>query len=378
MTLAGLMVRSLVNTRRANPGFDPEHAITFAAGLPEARYPTAESVMQLEQRLIDELRQIPRVRSAAVTSNLPMGTPRRIAFAVEGASEPKIPIATGEIVSEGYFDAMAIRIGDGRPFAAGDVRGSLPVVVVNETLARRYFGSRGAIGRRLKWGSPGSPNPWLTIVGVAANVKHDGLDQDVLPAIYFPAQQQDSNAVLQMLRGASYVIRTDGDAAAVMPEVARVVRRVDADLPIVGLRTLADVIGVSVAERLFDTVLLAGFALLALVLASVGVYGLIAYSVMQRTREIGVRMAIGATPLDVLRLVVGQGARLAAVGVLIGLVGAFGASRLAHTLLFEVSPADPATFAASALLLLAVAALASLAPALRAARIDPQEAIRAE
>ena len=147
---------------------------------------------------------------------------------------------------------------------------------------------------------------------------------------------------------------------------------------LVGLRTLADVIGVSVGERLFDTVLLAGFAMLALVLASIGVYGLIAYSVVQRTREIGVRMAIGATSLDVLRLVVGQGARLAAAGVAMGLVGAFGASRLARTLLFGVSPADPATFAASALLLLAVGALASLAPALRASRIDPQEAIRAE
>jgi predicted permease len=376
--LAGLMVRSLANARRTNPGFDSEHAITFAAGLAEARYPTAESVVQLEQRLIDELRRVPGVKTASATSNLPMGTPSRIAFAVEGASEPKVPIATSELVYDGYFDAMGIRLRDGRPFSTGDVRGTLPVVVVNETLARRYFGSRSAIGRRLKWGSPGSPNPWLTIVGVAADVKHDGLDHDVLPAVYFPARQQDSNAVRQMLRGASYVVRTNGAPAALMAEVQRAVRRVDPELPIVGLRTLADVIGVSVADRLFNTVLLAAFALLALALASVGVYGLITYSVVQRTREMGVRLAIGATPLDVLRLVVGQGTRLATVGVALGLAGAFGASRLARAMLFEVSPLDPVTFAASAVLLLAVAALASLVPALRASRIDPQEAIRAE
>ena len=377
-TVAGLMVRSLVNARRTDPGFDPEHAITFAAGLPEARYPTAASIVQLEQRLIDQLRQIPGVKTASVTSNLPMGTPHRIAFAVEGAKEPKVPIATSEMVFDGYFDAMRIRLRDGRPFSTGDVRGTLPVVVVNETLARHYFGSRSAIGRRVKWGSPGSPNPWLTIVGVAADVKHDGLDHDVLPAIYFPAQQQDSNAVLQMLRQASYVIRTIGDPVTVMTQVERTVRRVDPELPIVGLRTLADVVGISVADRLFNTVLLAGFALLALVLASVGVYGLIAYSVVQRTREIGVRISIGATPLDVLRLVVGQGTRLAVAGVVIGLVGAFGASRLARTMLFGVSPVDPSTFAASAVLLLVVATLASVVPAFRASRIDPQEAIRME
>jgi ABC-type antimicrobial peptide transport system permease subunit len=163
-----------------------------------------------------------------------------------------------------------------------------------------------------------------------------------------------------------------------MAAVRRVVREADAELPIVGLRTMADVIGVSVSERRFDTVLLGGFALLALALASIGIYGVVAFAVVQRTREIGVRIAIGATRRDVLRLIVGQGTRLAAMGVAFGLVGALLASRFAATMLFEVSPVDPPTFAASALLLLGVAVLASAWPAMRAARIDPQQAIRGE
>jgi predicted permease len=377
--LAGLMVRSFVRATHTDPGFDPAHVVTFRAGLPEARYPTAAGVLRLEQRLADELARLPGVRAASATSNLPLGGPSRVAFAPEGVATPNVPLASGEIVYPGYLEALGVRLRDGRAFTAGDVAGALPVAVVNETLARRYFGASGAaIGRRVKWGSPQSPNPWLTIVGVTADVKVDGLDQPVLPAIYFPAWQQDSAAVRRMLRGVSFVVRASGDDAATLAAARRVAREVDPELPIVGLRTMADVLGVSVSERRFNTALLAGFAGLALLLASVGIYGVVAYAVSQRTREIGVRMAVGATRGDVLRLVVGQGARLAAAGVAFGLVGAVLAARLAAAMLYEVSPVDPLTFGASALLLLAVAALASAWPAVLAARIDPQQAIRAE
>jgi predicted permease len=374
-TVAGLMVRSFARVRGSDPGFDPDHAITFSVGLPTSRYPTMANVRQFRQRLMDEIGALPGVTAVSATNDLPMGNRNVFGFTVEGLAEPKIPIATGEVVYPGYFEAMRIKLREGRFLTAADIPGSLPVVVVNEALARRYFGSAAsAIGRRLKQGSAQIASPWLTIVGIIADVKEDGLDQPVRPAIYLPALQEGH------ARGLAYVVRVrgEGDVGRAMLAVQRIVRREDPELPLIGLRTLSDMIGVSVAGRLFNTVLLTAFALLALSLAAVGVYGLVAYSVVQRTREIGVRMAMGATRGDVVRLVLGQGTRLAAAGVALGLGGAVLASRIASTLLFEVSPFDPATFVGSALLLFGIAALASLLPALRASRIDPQVAIRAE
>ena len=371
-TLAGLMVRSFARARGIDPGFDPDHAIAFRVGLPSVRYPTVLSVRQFEQRVMDDIRVLPGVTAVSATHQLPMESLNFLAFTVEGAAKPsKIPIGSIEEVYPGYFEAMRIRLREGRFFTASDVNGSLPAVIVNEALARRYFGSATAIGRRLKGGSPGRGD-WLTIVGVTANVREDGLDRPVRPAIYLPALQKDARGSV------AYVVRVQGDEGVAMAAVQRVVRRVDPEVPLIGLRTLSDMIGISVADRLFNTALLTAFALLALSLAAVGVYGLVAYSVVQRTREIGVRMAMGATRRDVLQLVLGQGTRLAAAGVLCGLGGAVLASRVASTMLFEVSPFDPPTFVGSALLLLGVAVLASLVPALRASRIDPQAAIRAE
>lgn len=378
-TVAGLMVRSFLRARAIDPGFDPEHAVSVRVGLLDSRYPSSDQVLEFETRLLDRLRQIPGVRAASATNELPMGDNRvRFAFSVEGATMPKIPIASGEVIFPAYFDAMRIPLRDGRAFGSGDVKGALRVAVVNETLARKFFGSRGAIGRRLKSGSPESHEAWLTIVGVAADVKETGLDQSTEPAIYFPALQEDSAVVQDLVRSLVYVVRTDGDPDAAMRDVSRTIRAADPALPLIGLRRLTDVVDVSVAERRFNTWLLGAFAVLALVLAAVGIYGLIAYSVVQRTREIGIRLAIGATPTNVLGLVVGQGARVAAAGVAIGLVGSFALTRLLGTLLFDVSPFDPIAFAVAAVLLLGVAALASYLPARRAARIDPQSAIRAE
>jgi predicted permease len=343
-----------------------------------------------EQRLLERLRALPEVAAASATNSLPMGTPSRLAFAVEGVAMPKIPIASGELVMPDYFEAMRIPLKSGRYLGRGDVHGSLPAVMVNETLAQRYFGERGAVGRRLKWGSAESPSPWLTIVGVTSDVRRNGLDQPDEPSIYFAALQQQSsdsaagdtkvNATDAMLRGLSYVVRVkdDADLDLGLRDARRVVRELDPDLPIVALQRMTNVVDVSVAERRFNTLLLSVFALLALSLAMAGIYGLIAYSVVQRTREIGVRLAIGATPAEVLRLVVGQGTHLAALGVAIGLIGAAALTRLMRTLLFEVGPLDPASFIASAALLLAVAALASYLPARRASMIDPQSAIRVD
>jgi predicted permease len=377
--VAGLMVRSFLRARAVDPGFDPERAVSVRVGLLDSRYPTADQLIGFETRLLDRLRAIPGVRAASATSELPMGDNQvRFAFSVEGATVPKIPIASGEVVFPDYFEAMRIPLREGRALDRSDVRGTLRVAVVNEALARKFFGSRGAIGRRLKSGSPESGEPWLTIVGVAADVKETGLDKTTEPAIYFPALQADTISAQTFVRSLVYVVRTDGDLDGAMGEVSRTIRAADPTLPLIGLRRLTDVVDVSVAERRFNTVLLGAFAVLALVLAAVGIYGLMAYSVVQRTREIGIRLAIGATPANVLSLVVGQGARVAVAGVVIGLLGCLALTRIVGTLLFDVSPFDPIAFGAAALLLLGVAALASYLPARRAARIDPQSAIRAE
>ena len=377
--VAGLMVRSFLRARSVNPGFDPEHAVSVRVGLLDSRYPTADQVIGFETRLLDRLHAIPGVRAVSATNELPMGDNSvRFAFSVEGATVPKIPIASGEVVFPDYFEAMGIPLREGRALDRSDVRGALRVAVVNEALARKFFGSRGAIGRRLKSGSPESGEPWLTIVGVAADVKEAGLDKSTEPAIYFPALQADSVSAQNFVRSLAYVVRTDGDLDGAMRDVGRTIREADPALPLIGMRRLTDVVDVSVAERRFNTVLLGAFAVLAVVLAAVGIYGLMAYSVVQRTREIGIRLAIGATPASVLSLVVGQGARVAVAGVVIGLLGCLALTRILGTLLFDVSPFDPIAFGVAAMLLLGVAALASYLPARRAAKIDPQAAIRAE
>jgi len=377
--VAGLMVRSFLRARSVDPGFDPEHAVSVRVGLLDSRYPNADQIVAFETRLLGQLRAIPGVRAASATNELPMGDNRvRFAFAVEGATIPKIPIASGEVVFPDYLETMRIPLREGRALDRNDVHGTLRVAVINETLARKFFGARGAIGRRLKQGSPESHEPWLTIVGVAADVKETGLDQNTEPAIYFPALQEDSIAAQNFMRSMAYVVRSDGDLDATMRDVSRTIRAADPALPLIGMRRLTDVVDVSVAERRFNTVLLGAFAALALVLAAVGIYGLMAYSVVQRTREIGIRLAIGATPANVLGLVVGQGARVAVAGVVIGLLGCLGLTRILGTLLFDVSPFDPIAFGVATALLLGVAALASYLPARRAARIDPQSAIRAE
>ena len=381
-TAAGLMVRSFARVHDVNPGFDPQHAIVFRTAMPVGRYRTNESVVQTEERILAALRAIPGVQGASATSELPLsvvgGNETRFAFSIEGKVLPKIPIAVGEIVYDGYFDAMRIPVLEGRAFTAGDVPTGLPVAMVNEALAKRYFGTASAIGHRIKNGSPESTAPWLTIVGVVADVNQTALDRAPEPELYAPVSQTGQTMALSFLRGPGFVVRTAGDPNTVMGPVQRALRAVDPELPMVGLKRFTDAVDASIANRYFNTVLLTGFALLALTLASVGIYGLIAYSVVQRTREIGVRLAIGALPSEIVRLVLRQGTQLAAVGVTIGLVAAVTATRLLQSLLFGVTPLDLTAFAAAAALLLLVAALASYLPARRAGRIDPQVAIRAE
>jgi len=379
-TGASLMIRSLGRAQDVDPGFDPEHVLTFRLQLPAFRYPTAANVDQFERSFLSTLAALPGAQVVSATSHLPMTAPSRIAFAIEGSTQSKIPFASGELVMPEYFAALRIPLHSGRYFTASDDEHSTAVAIINQTLAHQYFPKTNPVGKRLKWGSARSPDPWATIVGVTADVHTDGVDQPELPAIYFPAAQHDTGTgqAVAMIRGMSYLIRTPGEPTAMMNAVRRAVLGADPQLPIISLEPMTNVVSTSMASRRFNTVLLSTFSLLALMLASAGIYGLMAYAVVQRTREIGIRLAIGARPVDVLRLVVGQAARIAGAGIFIGLAGAFLLTRLLSTLLFGVSPVDTVAFGASAVVLLGVAMLASYLPARRAATIDPQSAIRVE
>jgi putative ABC transport system permease protein len=375
---AGLMVRSFVNAREVDPGFEPQQLLTFRAGLPAARYASSTTILQFDQRMIDALRQIPGVRDVSLTNKLPLSGPGRISFSIQGATFDKFPLGANELVFPRYFDVMGIRLREGRGITGADVAGALPVAVINEALAKHYLPGRRAIGQRIKWGGPTSPFPWLTIVGVAADVKQLGVDQPADPELYFSALQQDSTTVVKFLREPAFAVRTSGNPKLLLAAVQRTARSIDEQLPIVALRPMTDVVDTSLDSRQFNTMLIAGFAGLALVLSAIGIYGVIAHSVVQRTREIGVRIAVGAMPREVMTFILVQGAWLATAGVLIGIALAVMATRLMRTLLFGVSPLDLVSFAIAALSLFVVALVAAYLPARRAARIDPQQALRAD
>jgi len=375
---AALMVKSFLNARDADPGFNPDHLVTFKVALPDYRYRTSTDVHQAEVELTDRLRNLPGVRGASAATAMPMNGQWRIAVALEGVDLEKTPIVLNALVFPDYFKTLQIRIRSGAAFAGRESNDSPPVAIINESFAKKFYPNTNPIGRRLKWGSASSPAPWATIVGVSTDVRAVSLDTPVEPEMYLPAFQHDTGLIVPVVRTMAYVVRTERPPGEMFKAVRQAVRRADPGLPIVNLQTEDDVVSLSVATRRFNTALLTGFALLALVLAAVGIYGLMAFAVVQRTREIGIRLAIGATPRNVLGLVVGQGAQLGVIGVVIGLIGAVAFTRVMRTLLYDVSPLDPVALIGAAALLLAVAALASYLPARRASKIDPQSAIRSD
>jgi ABC-type antimicrobial peptide transport system permease subunit len=278
-----------------------------------------------------------------------------------------------------YFPTMRIPVLSGRSIDASDIRGSNPVVMVNAALARRFYGddgARAAIGKRIKWGTAQNGAPWLTIIGVAADVKDVGLDKKQEWSIYFPALQAADANLNGMMRSFAFVARSNGDDGVVLREVRQAVRRIDPTMPIVGPNRMAELVATSLGDRRFNTYAIGAFAILALSLAAVGIYGLVAYLVVQRSREIGLRLALGAVPRDVLRMVIGQGAALAGTGIVVGLIATAAMARVFRSMLFGVGPFDVTSFVAAATLLFAVAIAASLIPAWRAAKMDPQATLR--
>jgi putative ABC transport system permease protein len=379
---AGLMVRSFLHLRDVDPGFSAERLLTFRVTFPASRYPTQAAAQTAQQLLAQRLDAIPGVDAVSSATDIPAAEPSWIVFTPDPALGPppeKAPIGSVSLVQPGYFETMGIRLRAGRTFTSFDAAGRELVAVIGESLAKQRYGGASAVGRRIKWGGPDTPSAWRTIVGVVADIKQTGLaEEEPLASIYMAAAQVDTGPNASMVRGQSYVVRTAGEPRAAVSAVRRAVMDFDPLMPITGLTPMDELLASTIADRRFNMFLLGAFAAVALSLAAVGIYGLIAYSVAQRTRELGIRIALGAAPRDVLLLVIRQGATLAVAGIAAGSLGAIAATRWMRSMLFQVDPLDPLTFAAVGVVLAAVAIGATWVPAVRAARVSPVTAMRSE
>ena len=372
---AGLLIRSFIRLQAVDPGFRTDHVLTMRLTLPQSRYAEDGQVAAFFDELLRGLSRLPGVQSAASISNLPMGGDNASAsFAIEGLQVPQgqpSPHGDSHVVSHDYFAAMGITLLRGRYFEPRDAREAVKVAIIDQVLADRYWPGEDPTGRRMALYFEGSPDKpvWREIVGVVGHVKKYGLDGRVKEQYYIPAPQLPRHSMF-------VVLRTATDPPSVAAAARAAVRHLDADLPVFQVRTMEQVVDETLVTRRFAMLLLAIFAGLALFLAGVGLYGVISYSVAQRTREIGLRMALGAQGGDVVRMVVRRGLALAAIGLAVGVAAALAVTRFLSSLLFSVPPTDPLTFVSIAALLAAVACVASFLPAWRAARVDPMEALR--
>jgi predicted permease len=367
---AGLLINSFLRVLRVPPGINPDGVLIARTAFDKTRYPNPEQRKLTQQQLISRLGTMPGVQSVGLFSELPFSDERQIGFRVEGADPNQYHQADNDIVSNDYFRAMGISLLKGRTFTDQDRKDTPAIAVINQAMARQFWPDEDPIGKRVLWGG----RPAFTIVGIVNNVKLYGLDIEAGPAIYFSVFQVESGISFQTV----FAIRSSGDPAALIPAVRNQIWSLDKQLPIYDVSTMKDVVAESLAQRRFTLWLLSSFAGIALLLAAIGLYGVISYSVTQRTQEMGVRMALGASPGDLMRLVVGSGTRLAAIGIGAGILAALILTRFMSSMLFGVHPADPLTFAAVSLLLLFVILVASYVPARRATKIDPMVALRYE
>ncbi|MCI0347948.1 MAG: ABC transporter permease [Acidobacteriales bacterium] len=372
---AGLLIRSIIHLRRANPGFNTGNLLTMNVWLPHAKYPDAPKWVAFYDQINERIRALPGVQSAGMTGVLPISHNfDRRSIQVETHPVPRGQEADADtyIVTPGYLQTMQIPLLKGRELTTQDVADVEPVALISETFARRYWPGGDPLGKRIKFpGSAARPQPWRTVVGVVRDVKQYGVDKESTMQLYLPQAQSPVSWL-------TLAVRTTGNPALMLNAVRDAIRSVDPDQAVFEVATMEGLLAESIAKRRFVMLLLAVFAALALALAAIGIYGVMAYTVAQRTQEIGIRMALGAQTRDVLRLVVGQGMRLALFGVGIGLIAAIGLTRLMTTLLFGVSATDLLTFALIAAVLMFVALLACWVPARRAAKVDPMIALRCE
>lgn len=370
---AGLLMKSFLRLLNVSPGFNPDKVLTMQINLPDNRYPEREQTSAFFSELLEKVQALPGVVSAGTTAVLPMGgNYTDIHFQIEGqpVEAKKVQSVWFQQISTNYLQTMGIRILKGRSFAETDGPEAPRVLIVSESLAKKYFPDGNVVGRRLNLNDPQNPI-WREIVGVAADVKQFGLDRESPIALYLHQNQSPSHFV-------TLAVRTSTDPLNLADEIHSQVWSMDKSLAVSGVMTMEQVIAGTVATPRITVILIAAFAGAALLLSAIGLYGVISYSASQRTNEIGIRMALGADRQDVLKMVVGQGMALALIGVVIGLMAAFGLTRLMSNLLFGVSSTDPATFIAISFLLAMVALVASLIPAYRASKLDPVIALRYE
>jgi putative ABC transport system permease protein len=377
---AGLLVESFRRLHAVKPGFNPDRVLTCAISLPESKYDNPRIVSFFDQ-LLERVRALPGVVAAGATMTLPLQNPNGgywTGLNVEGrpvATRESIPVVSLSQVTTGYFGAIGIPILKGRLFSEQDnISQSSKVAIINATIARRYFAGIDPVGRRIRFGES-DREPWITVVGVVGDAALQSLADPRFSQVYVPHGQGTGGGPAGNME---LVLRTASDPLTLATAVRTQVHEIDKDQSVADLRTLDQVLDVSLAQPRMNTLLLGGFAALALVLAIVGLYGVMAYSVAQRTREIGIRMALGADGGVMLRMIVKQGMILALAGVAIGLAGALGLTRFMASLLYGVRPTDPRTFLAVSLMLLSVAALAAYIPTRRATKIDPMVALREE
>jgi len=374
---SGLLIRSFLRLQEVDTGFRPDGVLTMRISLPQEKYPKPEQPWIFYRDLLERVRRLPGVDAAGGATGLPLtGTGWSGTTTVDTQAVPereKTPEADQRPVFSGYFEAMGIALLRGRYFDQRDNEGSAPVAIIDETMARTYWPNQDAVGQRIRQGGRQSQNPWRTIVGVVRHVRYRTLESPSRVEIYWPYPQNPSPG-----RSMSLAIHAAYDPRMLANAVERELRSLDPDQPVYRVRTMRELMSESVARRRLSMLLLAIFAGAALLLASIGLYGVMSYTVAQRTHEVGIRMALGAGRADVVRLVLGQSLRMTLYGILVGLLGSWFLTRFLATLLFDTRATDPLTFALVALILATVAVAASLIPAWRATVVDPMTALRQE
>ena len=370
---AGLLIRSFARLLDVKPGFNAANVLTMKLSLADSKYPYVNHQIAFYQHVIDRVAALPGMQSVSVASSPPFGGINEWgAFVVEGhlpASLDQVPIADRHRVSADYFHTVGIPLVKGRFFSREDIENRLNNVVISESLAKQFFSTEDPIGKRLMQGNPAAPGDWLTIVGVVGDIRQTSLESDTRPTIYMPYPMRWSDSMTMLVRSTS-------DPKNQASAIRDAIWQIDKDEPVADVRPLEDYLSDSTRLRRFNLTLLGAFAVIALMLASVGIYGVMSYSVTQRTQEFGIRMALGAQRSDVLKMVMSKTIILAAIGIAIGVGLALPLTRLMASLLYQVSATDPLTFGVISLLLIGVAVLAGYVPARRATRVDPMIALR--
>jgi len=369
------MIQSFLRLRRVDVGLNPKGVATASVTLPRLKYPEKPQRATFFKQLVEQVTALPGVEAAAATATVPLsGGFWGRSLTVEGypvLSVGQAPMIQHTVVTPNYFRTMGITLLSGRDFTAADTAGAPLVTIIDERLASEYWANESPIGKRVRFGPPEDNEPWHTVIGVVRSVRHERMQEETRKSVYLPHQQMPVN-------GMSVVMRTSGDPRTLAPAIRRVVNQMDHDIPVNKTPTMDEVMAESVWQPRLYTMLFTVFGVGAMVLAVIGIYGVMAYLVVTRTHEIGVRMALGATARNVFGLIVGRGMKLTIIGVLLGIVGAYGLTRLMRSLLFNISTTDPITFTSISVLLVLVAFIACYIPARRATKVNPLVALRYE